>query len=427
MLNFKEELLQFIWQYQLLKPIPLITKSGIQIFILKTGELNTDSGPDFFNAQIRINNLILSGNIEIHIKTSDWLKHNHQKDKSYNTLILHVVYEYDVEILQNLTNNVEILELKNYISKQTIEKYKKLSINRDKLPCKNLLKDSDNLIFKAWVSKMLLKRLEEKTNKINLIFESCHGNFTQTFYSLLLKNFGFKVNATPFELISNNLPVHLLLKHSDNLIQLEALLLGIAGLLEKKIEDEYMKILKIEFSFLKKKYKLIPLKGEIFKFSKLRPANFPNYRLVQFAKIIHTNPFFILSPQEFTTYEKINKTLKINLTGYWKNHYKIDGNLLDKNISFGKKSIEGIIINSIAPFFLFYYKKSANPKFKEIAHQLLNTCKFEINSKTSLFLVKKNILKTADSSQALIYLFDNYCIKKLCLKCDIAAAYLKSK
>lgn len=422
--SFNEDLLQFIWRHKLLKPSPLITKSGNEVKVLKPGDLNVDSGPDFFNAQIKINDLILVGNVEIHLKTSDWLRHYHQHDKSYDNIILHVVYEHDVELDQNRQNNVEVLELKNLIDRHTLETYSDLVNTKDKLPCHKQLKDVNELKFVSWMERMTVERLEEKVKRIDHLFLANSGDYTQTFFMLLLRNFGFKVNALPFELIATQLPVHILLKHADNLLQLEALLLGMSGLLEESFEEKYIQKLQNEFEHLKTKYELIPLKKELFKFSKMRPANFPNLRLAQVAMLIHTHPSLFTQPQNHTDYETLVRAMQVGLDGYWKNHYKLDGRELEKDLSFGKTSAENVIINTFAPFFFFYSKKLAKPAYADVAITLLNTCTMEANAKTRLFVAKKVSLVSAADSQAIVNLYDHYCVQRNCLKCGIAAAIL---
>jgi hypothetical protein len=426
MLKFSEELLQFIWRYKLLKPIPLITRNGHEIFILKPGELNVDAGPDFFNARIRINGIVLVGNVEIHIRTSDWLKHNHQKNRSYDTIILHAVYEHDINLVQNTDNNVEVLELKNFIDERTLNIYDHLATTKEKLPCAGQLRNVDDFKFNSWIERMTIERLEVKLKHFENFFEAYNGDYTQTFYTILTRNFGFKVNALAFELIAKNLPIHLLLKHSDNLMQLEALLLGMSGLLENQFEDRYVQNLQNEFVYLRNKYQLVPLEKTIFKFSKLRPANFPNVRLAQLAMLIHTNTALFTDPQNHASYAELMKRLKITQDGYWKNHYKIGGKLSDKDLTFGEASAENLIINTFAPFFFFYSKKLAKPGFTNLAIDLLNECAMEHNIKTKLFLPKKNVLSNAAASQGVINLYDNYCSSKKCLQCGIAASILKS-
>lgn len=425
--NFKEDLLQFIWQHKLLKPLPLITQSGKEIQVLKPGDLNKDSGPDFFNARIKINDIILAGNIEVHIKTGDWLLHNHQQDKTYDNLILHVVYQDNKELKQNIDNNVEVLEIKNLIPDGIIDAYGSLLTSKKTLACDAQLAGVENIKFSAWLQRMLIERLEYKVKWIEELFESYEGNYSQVFYSVLLRNFGFKVNAAPFELLARQLPLNILLKHSDSLLQLESLLLGTAGFLEEQYTDKYILSLQNEFEYLKNKYKITPLKKELFKFSKLRPANFPTLRLSQMALLFHTHPNLFQSPQSFDSYEKIVACFKLTPQGYWKNHYHLDGNKTDHDLVMGKDSIINIMINTFAPFFFFYSKKTGLSQFESIPFSLLEKCGFEKNAKTKLYSPKKEILKNAGDSQALINLHDNYCTRRKCLNCGIAAAILNPK
>jgi hypothetical protein len=423
--KFSEELFQFIWKHRLLRPGRLFTKSGLEIEIIKPGDLNLNSGPDFFNAQIKLNELLLAGNIELHLKTSDWLKHNHQLDGNYNNIILHVVYEHDLELDQNKNNNVEVLELKTAIDEKTIKAYEQMSANKHKLACSGQLKLVSDIPFISWMERMTIERLEEKVKRMEHLFRFYDGDYVQTFYTCLLRNFGFKVNALPFELIAKQLPASLLLKHADNLLQLEALLLGISGLLEDQFENAYIRNLQNEFHYLKNKYQLKPLKNELFKFSKLRPANFPTLRLAQFARLIHSNNRIISSPYSFESHEELMKILTVKTDGYWKTRYKMDGKEQDNDLSFGKSSAENVIINTFAPFLFFYSKKLGKPELGDRALGLLETCSAEINSKTKLFEVKKSLLSNAASSQAVVNLYDNYCIPRRCLNCGIAVSLLK--
>lgn len=424
--DVKEDLLQFAWQHKILKPLPLITSSGKEIVIIKQGELNKDSGPDFFNAQIKFNEITLVGNIEVHVNSSDWIKHKHQNDNSYDNIILHVVYNHDTELSQNISNNVEVLEIKNLVPDYLLNKYQPFISSKDKIACARQVNTVNEIKITTWLQRMFIERLENKTEQIETLFESFNGDYLQTFYTLLLRNFGFKVNSLPFEILAKQIPASLLLKHSNDLKQLEALLMGTAGLLEEQYYDKYILDLQNEFEFLKKKYKIVPLKKELFKFSKLRPANFATLRLAQFASVLYQQPNILNAPQNFNTLEKINTAFSRQPEGYWKNHYHIDGKITEKDLHMGSESITNIIINTYAPFFFFYFKKTGMPEFENTPFHLLEKCKFENNLKTRTFSEIKNQLKTAVESQALINLFDNYCSKRKCLNCGIGTAILKS-
>lgn len=425
MYHFNEELLQFIWRHRLLKPGTYFTTTGLPLKILQQGELNHDAGPDFFNSRIEVNGVTLAGNIEIHIRSSDWLKHGHQGNKNYDNIILHVVYEHDLELAQNLQNNVEVFELKQVVSNHTLNSYAKLAEAGDKLSCSGQLDKLDDLKFISWLERMTVERLEHKVKYLESLWHTFHHDYTQTFYTALLRNFGFKVNAVPFELLAVHLPANILLKHSDNLLQMEALLLGMSGTLEQQFADKYMRLLQNEFNHLCYKYKLKPLNADLFRYSKLRPANFPNVRLVQFAALVHKYPSLITAPHLTENYEELKKRFLFEVSEYWQYRYKADSSPGKKPVSFGNDAFENVIINTFAPFLFFYSKRTDKPHLSERCISLLHTCVAEDNLKTRLFSGKKELLKSAAESQALINLYDHYCSQRKCLKCGVAAALLR--
>lgn len=423
--NLNEDILQFIWQHKLLKPIQLVTKNGIPIEIIKPGELNVDAGADFFNAKIKLNNVTLAGNIEVHVNSSDWLKHNHQNNTTYDNIILHVVYRADKIIDQNTNHHVEVLELKNYIPEHLLTNYKKLIQSKQGLPCTNHLKDINSLKATAWLNRMAIERLETKVEGIEKMFANFNNDFTQTFYAILLKNFGFKVNALPFELLATYLPHNILLKHSDNEKQLEAILLGTAGLLDDFFNDKYIQNLQSEFEFLKTKYKLSVLNKGVFKYSRLRPSNFPGLRLAQFAQLIYQYPKLISHPQDFKSVKEITQCLTFELAGYWKNHYKPDGKKSTTDLRLGETSIQNILVNTFSYFFFFYGKKLNKPFYENLAIEILEYAAFENNVKTKKFIDLNCGKRSSLLSQGMIHLHDYYCVKKSCLNCAIGTLVLQ--
>jgi hypothetical protein len=423
MFNFNEDLLHFIWRHRLLKPVPMKATDGRDVLIIKTGIQNADAGPDFFNALVNIDGVTLAGNIEIHIKTSDWLRHNHQADPNYDHIILHVVFMNDLDLPQNKKYNVAILEVADLIDQSIISTYTKLASTKQALPCHAHLKWANDRKFLKWLERMLEERLEEKSMRVENLFSSS-GDYVQSFYLLLLRNFGFKVNAVPFEVLARQLPLNILLKHADDLMQLEALLLGMAGFLQNEFYDPYLIKLQVEFTFLKNKYGFTPLENSIFKFSKLRPANFPNIRLAQLAMLIHRNSLLFTSPQLLHSYKDIVQAMFHNPEGYWAAHYVTDGSNIEKSLRLGIASIENVMINTFAPFFYFYGKKLSQPAYIKYALELLQECAAEDNLKTRLYTAKKHLIKTGGESQALINLHDHYCVQKKCLKCGVAASFL---
>ena len=282
----------------------------------------------------------------------------------------------------------------------------------------------NELKFTAWLQRMQVERLESKVERTSEFFKSSGNNYSQTFYTLLLRSFGSKVNALPFELLAGQLPLTILLKHADNLMQLEALLLGTAGLLEKQYQHAYVSLLQNEFEFLKQKYNIIPLQKELFKFSRMRPANFPDHKLMQFAALVNQSTDMFLRPEQFDNYETLFAKFKIQISDYAASHYKLDGKSLNKSLKAGTASVENAMINVFAPFFFFYAKKTGKEEFVSLALNLLEKCKFENNVKTKLFVGRQELLKSAGDSQGLIHLFDNYCVPKKCLNCGLGAAIL---
>jgi hypothetical protein len=405
--------------------LPLVTASGKQLSVIKPGDLNRDSGPDFFNARINLNGLTLAGNIELHINSSDWIKHGHESDPNYDNIILHVVYEHNVQLEQNKKHNVEVVEVKDLIPEELIKNYEGLMLSRLELACGSHLASADDQKFSMWLQRMFTERLEQKTNYIEELFRSYGGDYVQTFYTVLLRSFGFKVNALPFELLSKQVPANILLRHSDNLLQLEALLFGGAGFLDETFSDKYIQQLQNEFEFLRRKYNIIPLKKEVFKFSRLRPANFPTLRLAQLASLVHVHPELFSAPQQFTSFEDIQKCLKISAGDYWRKHYRMDGREADHELKMGEESISNIIINAFTQFFFFYFRKNPRENHTDISLSLAEKCSFEKNNKTKHFLAKLHLFNSAVDSQGLINLYDNYCSRKNCLKCPVAADILR--
>ncbi len=423
----KEELLHFIWQYKLLKPVALKSVSGIPIKIIHPGELNTNAGPDFFNAKIKVGDLILAGNVEIHARSVDWKKHGHETDEAYSNIILHAVYDHDSEIEQNTKHNVEVLELKDFLEKDVLEKYDSLLSSKKPLPCSGKFTEIEPVKINSWLQRMLAERLETRSEHVKKLFEASDKDHRQTFYMMLARNFGFNINSVPFEMLSAQLPLSVLLKHRQTLFQLEALLLGTAGFLDETFNDKYPQQLQNEYEFLKNKYKLQPLKSHLWKYLRMMPANFPTVRLAQFAMIIHKYPELFSKPHEYTSLQKLLPAVSHPLQGYLSTHYKLDHPGVKKIGPLGKQSAENILTNTMANFLFFFGKQTGNDVYMEKALGIFDELSFENNQKTRLYSHSKLKFKTSGQSQGLIHLHDNYCVRKGCLRCSIAAELLKGK
>ena len=255
----QEEFLHYVWKFQLFNRSNLVTAEGEDLEILSTGLHNHDSGPDFFNGQVRLDKTRWAGNIELHLKASDWFNHNHQKDKLYDKIILHVVWEKDKDVRRNNGDLIPTLELKGLVSKSLLDKYEVLKSRKSWIPCEEEITSVDESIKLMMIDRMLVERLEVKSNRIDQLLSLNKNDWEATLYQLLAKYFGFKVNAVPFELLATSIPFSVFRKYQHNQNQLEALLFGQAGFLVDNCEDDYFIELKEEYKFLKNKAKLTHL------------------------------------------------------------------------------------------------------------------------------------------------------------------------
>ena len=420
-----EHLLHFIWKYKLLKPVNLYTTSNTELLIIKNGEHNTHAGPDFTNARIKLGDTEWAGTIEIHKKSSDWFLHNHQTDKAYDNVILHVVYEHDKEIHNSKQQPIPCLELKQFLMDGVLDKYENLYQNKKQIPCGTLFNDVPDIIKEPWLERMLLDRLEAKTNFIQELFTFTKNNWDETFYLLLFKNFGFHINSDAFLQIAKSIPLTTLLKHANSTTQVEALLFGQSGLLHKDLKDEYAQTLFKEYTYLKHKYQLTSIPHNL-KFLRLRPQNFPTIRLAQLTNFILKYQHTFSKIVEATQIEDVKKLFTISVSEYWKTHYTLDELSIFEEKNFGKSSIENIIINTVCPLLFFYGKTKQNETLIEKAIQWYDELKPEKNNITKLFEELSFKPKHAGHSQALIQLNNSYCTHKKCLQCS-AGVFILSK
>ncbi|MBU0697427.1 MAG: DUF2851 family protein [Bacteroidetes bacterium] len=422
-----EKVLHHIWKYKLFSFQDLSTINNESIKIISSGLHNHDAGPDFHNAKIEIDETLWVGNVEIHIKSSDWLKHQHQKDKAYDNVILHVVWEHDEEIIRSDGTIISCLELKTIVDPKLLDNYHQLKENNYWIPCETQLQNIDNFTKNQCLDRMLMERLAQKSILIKDLYEQQKGNWEETFYITLAKSFGFKVNALPFEILAKNLPQRILAKHKDQPKQIEALIFGMSGLLNISFKDDYPKQLKIEFDFLKAKYNLNPIKTEAWKFSKTRPDNFPTVRLAQFAALVLNSQHLfsqIISIQKLKDFKKLFEKLPIN--SYWETHYLFDKEVSNRSAILGMTSINGLLLNAIIPLLFYYGRQSGNKLYVDLVIQMLEEIKPEENQITKGFKERGFKLESAFDSQALIHLKKYFCDHKNCLNCGIGMKILKS-
>jgi len=419
-----EKLLQFIWRFQNFNKSELETTSGDLVKVLFPGQYNTNQGPDFIDARLSINETIWAGSIELHLKTSDWRKHNHNNDKNYDNVMLHVVWEDDSEEGKKPDKNIPILELKGRVSKTLLNRFYKLMETTDGIPCGSLIHLADDITWKSWKDRLLAERLERKSKSVEILLKLSNNHWEETFWWLLAKNFGIKINADAFEAVAKSIPLNILAKHKNQVIQLEALLLGQAGLLNEVFTDDYPLMLQREYKFLREKYKLKPISFPIH-FLRMRPGNFPTIRLAQLAMLVAGSSHLFSKIKEAGSCNEIKGWFDVTANDYWHYHYRFNETSVFRKKSIGDTMIDNILINTIAPVLFangIYFNEQ---KYKDKAIQWLEQTAAEKNSITKTFQQLNVENNNAFDSQALIELKNEYCNKKRCLECTIATKLLR--
>ena len=422
--SMTEEFLHYIWQYRLYKPDLFLT-SGEQVEVLHPGIHNSDSGPDFFNAKIRIGETIWAGNIEIHIQSSDWNRHKHQQDLSYDNVILHVVWHHDTEVQRKDGSSIPTLELDGLYNENSWKNYLHFMASQQWVPCETMIHNVDAFTLNLWFDRILIERLERKALQVEHILYMTNNDWAQTFYLQLARNMGFKLNNQAFELLAQSLPFQFLAKHANDIFQIEAMVFGQAGLLQNTFIDDYPSKLKKEYEFLKTKFSLTPIDAHLWRFMRLHPGNFPTLRLAQFAAIIHHSAAIIselFNSDDVNTYRKL---FSAQASEYWDTHYVFDKASSPKKKTLGTVSADLLIINLVAPIILAYGRRKSDNKVTERPIDILMQLKGEDNS-----IIRKwgNLgldISTAANTQALLELKSNYCDNKKCLDCRIGNELLK--
>jgi hypothetical protein len=421
-----EELLHHLWKFRLFDQLELKTTSNDPIEILKPGEHNHDAGPDFFNSKIKIADTLWAGNVEVHIHASDWKKHEHQHDKSYDNIILHVVYHADQQIYRASGEPIPTLEIKTRIAASYYRNYLKFKLSTDWIPCEKQLATVPAIVLNASLDRLLVERLEEKSKQIRAVLDVNKMNWEETFYQVLARNFGFKTNALPFELLAKSIPLLLLGRHKNSLLQIEALLFGQAGFLEQHFQDRYPQQLQNEYVFLKQKFKLNAIDNHLWKFLRLRPLNFPTIRIAQFAALVYASIHLFSKIMDAEKLDELKGLVNINVSTYWQSHYLFDKRSADRKKSLGERSVHNLIINTIIPFMFVYGKAKADERYIERALQFLEELEGEHNSIITNWKSLHVPVEKAYATQALLQLKNAYCDHKKCLHCSIGNYLLKN-
>ena len=420
----KEDFLHYLWKFKKFDTLNLKTFNDEEITIINAGQYLQLAGPDFFNAQITIDNQKWAGNVEIHLKSSDWYVHHHEEDKGYENVILHVVWEHDTEIFRSDNTEIPVLELKNYVEKATVENYQSLMAQKSWIFCEKELKEVNEFTFKNWQERLFFERFERKSKPIFNLLEQANQDWEAVLFCLLAKNFGLNTNGEIFFTIAQSIPFSIIRKESFEVENLEALLFGTAGLLDLEKEDNYFKDLKFRYFYLLHKYQMEKNCTEPVQFFKHRPDNFPTIRLSQLANLYHLQQNLFSKISTVNSLTGIYEVFRIAAGEYWQSHYQFDKESPKKMKTLSKSFIDLIVINTVIPLQFAF----AQSQGKEISEDLINLL-VEVAAEKNAIVAKFNSFgihsKNAFESQTLLQLKNEYCNKSKCLECAVGMDLLK--
>ena len=418
-----EQLLHYVWKHKIFSLKELKTTTGQQVEVIDTGLANTDTGPGFFNAKLKLDGVLWIGNIEIHERSSDWFKHGHHADAGYNSVILHIASEIDMEISRS--NGERIPQIQLICPEAVRTNYKELLETASYPPCYRIIPSLSPFTAHSWMSALQMERFEQKATLLNERLKRCQGNWEDAFFITLARNFGFGLNGDAFETWAHQLPFRAVDKHRNDLFQIEAIFFGQAGILEYSDGDGYYLRLKKEYTYLQHKFGLIPMDASLWRFLRLRPANFPHIRIAQLACLYHRAYGLLSRIMETETLQGVRDILKGGTSEYWLTHYTFGGSSPSRPKTLSNTSLDLLIINTVVTFLYAYGLHKGNRVLCARAGSFLEELKAENNYITRMWEQCGMKASNAADSQALIQLKKEYCDKKKCLYCRIGYEYLK--
>lgn len=411
--------MQYVWKHRLWRSEDMVTNTGKKVRVVDPGLLNTDAGPDFFNAKIEIDGRMWVGNVEMHYRATDWKRHHHDSDKAYDSVILHVVAKDDAPVRR--TNGELIPQLVLEVSPQFNADYASLVGATIEVPCAEKIKQVPHLTIVEWVEGLAFERLHGKVERIHQLLDSFNGSWEDVCYVTLARNFGFGINNDAFERLARRTPLRLLGKHSDSVLQIEALLFGQAGMLDaqKPGMDSYYNQLCTEYAFLSNKFQLTPMEKESWKLFRIRPQNFPYRRIAMLAQFIEGGFRMMNRILEAEGEKEMRALFEVELSGYWTKHYTFGKPNERATATLSRSSIDIILINTVAPLLYAYGELTGNYEMTDKAIKLLEDLRAESNSIVSHFVAYGIDCPDALTSQALVQLKREYCDARKCIYCKI--------
>lgn len=411
-----EEFLYYLWTYKLMNN-KLKTTTGSDVIIHSPGQRNYDAGPDFFNAIIDIGPTKWAGNIEIHVNASDWFKHNHDRDNNYDNIIIHIVYNNDVSIKRKSGDIIPALELKNQFQKQFFKLYSKLVLSIDDISCSGELQNIKTITKIQWFERLAFDRLQNKSQKVQELLNTTNGDFFEVALQKIARSFGYSVNADAMEQLAKSIGHKIILKHSTNRLQLESLFFGASGLINNTQNGKYPTFIKTEYKYLKSKYKIKNSSNKVWKFMRMRPANFPTIRISQMSGVLYNISGDLTQLFELDDINKLRKLLSSKASKYWETHYRFGNEVSSRVKKIGPTTIDIIILNTIIPLVFSYGKITGKQVYIDRVINWSSKIKPENNKITRKFKSLGVDTDNALDSQAIIELYNSYCKEKQCLKC----------
>lgn len=422
----REDFLHFLWRWRRFDAQDLQTTDGQPLEVVHPGEPNAHAGPDFFNARIRIGDTLWAGNVEIHLRASEWRTHGHDTDRTYDNVVLHVVLDEDEPIQRPDGQRLPCLELRSRIPAGLLEQYHHLMHAREWVPCARHLSEVSAIVKVNWLDRLLVERLQEKTETVARRVAETDSQWEEAFYRQLAYSFGLKINTEAFEHLARITPLSLLARHGDSRLQLEALLFGQAGLLEDApTDDEYARALAREYQFLRHKYQLQPLAPSQWKFFRLRPTSFPTVRIAQLAALLHRTPRPFAAVLAASETDGIERLFNVEVSPYWLTHYRFGKTSAARPKPLSQRFVHLLLINTVAPFLFHFGRARAISEHQDQALRLLDTLPPESNAVLDKWAQLGLKPQNAAQAQALLHLKTHFCQAMRCLECAIGAALLR--
>lgn len=427
-----EAFLHYVWKYRLFNTTELKTASGESLVVQHPGTHNFGQGPDFLNARIKIGETMWCGHVEIHLRGSDWHHHKHTDDEHYKSVVLHAVFENDKGIFLYTPGDLQVFDISAYMRTDQWSHYEGWLKSKTWIACQTQVASVDTLTWTGWKDRLVVERFELKSKAVLQQLDKTAGDWSEAFYRLLARNFGFKVNSDAMEMLAESLPQSILAKHKSDPFQVEALLFGQAGFLNQLFTDEYPNELKKEYEFLQKKYALKTMNSAAWNFGRMRPSNFPTIRIAQLAALVYKSEHLFSSLLELNDVQEIKKLFEVEAHEYWNRHFRFDAKTVGKEFKternakrLGESSLENILINTVAVMLFTYGRHRDDEKRIDKALELLEICNPESNRILENWNALGITTKNAAETQSLLQLYNNYCSEKQCLKCAVGLKLIK--